>query len=128
MIILLTSTKQYQQTACKIAGGFSFAEDLDIQIYKTSLHYVSVTLKDKIKSMEIHKRSGLKIEMIAELISPVVRDWMNYFLFVILRLVYLLPHHLLEGSIRRSCGQSMQNFRNIFESAKFFPVSRNLMV
>ena len=39
MIILLTSTKQYQQTACKIAGGFSFAEDLDIQIYKTSLHY-----------------------------------------------------------------------------------------
>ena len=80
MIILLTSTKQYQQTACKIAGGFSFAEDLDIQIYKTSLHYVSVTLKDKIKSMEIQKRSGLKIEMIAELINSVVRGWMNYFL------------------------------------------------
>ena len=41
-------------------------------------------------------------------------------LFVILRLVDLLPLHLVEGGIRRSCGQSMQNFRNIFESAKDF--------
>ena len=39
----------------------------------------SQSLKDKIKSMEIHKRSGLRIEMIAELINPVVRGWMNYF-------------------------------------------------
>ena len=30
-------------------------------------------------SMEILKRSGLKIEMIAELINSVVRGWMNYF-------------------------------------------------
>lgn len=36
-------------------------------------------LKDKIKSMEIHKRSGLKIDMIAEIINPTVRGWMNYF-------------------------------------------------
>ena len=30
-------------------------------------------------TQQIHKRSGLRIEMIAELINPVVRGWMNYF-------------------------------------------------
>ena len=29
--------------------------------------------------MELHKRSGLKIDMIAEMINPIVRGWMNYF-------------------------------------------------
>ncbi|MBQ9269155.1 MAG: group II intron reverse transcriptase/maturase, partial [Oscillospiraceae bacterium] len=29
--------------------------------------------------MEIHKRSGLKIDMIAEMVNPTVRGWMNYF-------------------------------------------------
>ena len=37
------------------------------------------TLKEKIKALEIHKRSGSKIEMIAEVINPIVRGWMNYF-------------------------------------------------
>ena len=37
------------------------------------------SLKDKIKAMELHKRSGSKIEMIAEAINPTVRGWMNYF-------------------------------------------------
>lgn len=37
------------------------------------------SLKDKIKAMELHKRSGAKIEMIAETINPVVQGWMNYF-------------------------------------------------
>ncbi|MCR5088862.1 MAG: group II intron reverse transcriptase/maturase [Oscillospiraceae bacterium] len=37
------------------------------------------SLKDKIKAMEIHKKSGSKIEMIAEDINPTVRGWMNYF-------------------------------------------------
>ena len=36
-------------------------------------------LRDKIKALEIHKRSGSKIEMIAETINPIVRGWMNYF-------------------------------------------------
>lgn len=39
----------------------------------------SQSLKDKIKAMELHKRSGLKIDMIAEMINPIVRGWMNYF-------------------------------------------------
>ena len=39
----------------------------------------SQSLKDKIKAMELHKRSGSKIEMIAEAINPTVRGWMNYF-------------------------------------------------
>ena len=37
------------------------------------------TAKDKIKAMEIHKRSGSKLEMIAETMNPIVRGWMNYF-------------------------------------------------
>lgn len=37
------------------------------------------TLKEKIKALEIHKRSGSKIEMIAEVINPIIRGWMNYF-------------------------------------------------
>ena len=39
----------------------------------------SQALKDKIKAMELHKLSGLKIDMIAEMINPIVRGWMNYF-------------------------------------------------
>jgi hypothetical protein len=37
------------------------------------------TLKEKIKALEIHKGSGSKIEMIAEVINPIIRGWMNYF-------------------------------------------------
>ena len=35
--------------------------------------------RDKIKAMELHKMTGRKIEMIAELINPMVRGWLNYF-------------------------------------------------
>jgi RNA-directed DNA polymerase len=37
------------------------------------------TLKDKVKALEIHKRTGCKIEMIAEILNPILRGWMNYF-------------------------------------------------
>ena len=37
------------------------------------------TLRDKVRAMELHKRTGSKIEMIAEAVNPVVRGWMNYF-------------------------------------------------
>jgi group II intron reverse transcriptase/maturase len=37
------------------------------------------TLKDKIKAMEIHKKTGSKIEMIAEALNPILRGWTNYF-------------------------------------------------
>lgn len=33
----------------------------------------------KIKALEIHKKTGCKIDMIAELINPIIRGWMNYF-------------------------------------------------
>jgi len=33
----------------------------------------------KIKALEIHKKTGSKIDMIAELISPIIRGWINYF-------------------------------------------------
>ena len=35
--------------------------------------------RDKIKAMELHKMTGRKIEMIAELMNPMVRGWLNYF-------------------------------------------------
>lgn len=36
-------------------------------------------LKDKVKALEIHKRTGSKIEMIAGMLNPILRGWMNYF-------------------------------------------------
>lgn len=35
--------------------------------------------REKIKSLELHKKTGSKIEMIAELINPIVGGWLNYF-------------------------------------------------
>jgi hypothetical protein len=37
------------------------------------------SFREKIKAMEIHKHSGHTIGMIAELINPTVRGWLNYF-------------------------------------------------
>lgn len=36
-------------------------------------------LKDKVKALEIHKKTGSKIDMIAEVMNPILRGWMNYF-------------------------------------------------
>lgn len=35
--------------------------------------------RDKIKTMKIHKFTGSSIEIIAEMINPTVRGWLNYF-------------------------------------------------
>jgi hypothetical protein len=35
--------------------------------------------KDKVKALEIHKRTGSMIDMIAEVLNPILRGWMNYF-------------------------------------------------
>ena len=35
--------------------------------------------RDKIKALEIHKKTGRKIDMIAEMLNPMIREWMNYF-------------------------------------------------
>lgn len=37
------------------------------------------TLRDKVKTLEIHKKTGSKIDMIAEVLNPILRGWMNYF-------------------------------------------------
>lgn len=36
-------------------------------------------LNECIRELEIHKRTGMKIDMVAEIINPIVRGWMNYF-------------------------------------------------
>lgn len=35
--------------------------------------------RDKIKALEIHKKTGCKIDIIAEMLNPLIRGWMNYF-------------------------------------------------
>lgn len=35
--------------------------------------------RDKIKALEIHKRTGSTIQMISEMLNPLIRGWMNYF-------------------------------------------------
>lgn len=41
--------------------------------------YSSKNFKDRIKSMEIHKKTGCKINIIAEILNPLIRGWTNYF-------------------------------------------------
>ncbi|WP_357683467.1 group II intron maturase-specific domain-containing protein [Paenibacillus larvae] len=35
--------------------------------------------RDKIKALRIHSHTGSKIEVIAEMLSPMFRGWLNYF-------------------------------------------------
>jgi group II intron reverse transcriptase/maturase len=35
--------------------------------------------RDKLKTLSIHHRTGCKIEMLAELLGPMIRGWLNYF-------------------------------------------------
>jgi len=35
--------------------------------------------RDKIKALDIHKKTGCKIDIIAEMLNPLIRGWMNYF-------------------------------------------------
>jgi RNA-directed DNA polymerase len=37
------------------------------------------TFRDKSKKLEIHKKTGCKIDMIAEMLNPLLRGWINYF-------------------------------------------------
>lgn len=37
------------------------------------------SFRDKIRSMKIHKKTGCKINMIAEELNPTIRGWINYF-------------------------------------------------
>ena len=39
----------------------------------------SKRFREKIKALEIHKRTGCKIDIIAEILNPLIRGWMNYF-------------------------------------------------
>lgn len=39
----------------------------------------SRNFRDKIKAMKIHKRTGCKLDIIAEILNPLIRGWINYF-------------------------------------------------
>lgn len=36
-------------------------------------------VRDKIKALGIHKKTGCKIDIIAEMLNPMIKGWMNYF-------------------------------------------------
>ena len=59
----------------KITIKFFFYTNFIASVSKTS----AKTFRDKIKSLEIHKKTGCKINMIAEILNPMLRGWMNYF-------------------------------------------------
>ena len=56
--------------------------------------------RDKIRAMELHKKSGSKIEMIAEQINPIVRGWLNYFMSYCKSAVSYTMHCLNERLCR----------------------------
>ena len=70
LIFLVTHSKQY--TLCK-DGKVRY--NFIASVSKTS----SKSFRDKIKAMEVHKRTGCKIDIIAEILNPLIRGWMNYF-------------------------------------------------
>lgn len=39
----------------------------------------SKNFREKIRAMEIHKKTGCKIDIIAEMLNPLIQGWMNYF-------------------------------------------------
>lgn len=39
----------------------------------------SKAFRTRIREMEVHKRTGCKIDIIAEMLNPMIRGWINYF-------------------------------------------------
>lgn len=39
----------------------------------------SKAFRTKIREMKVHKRTGCKIDIIVEILNPMIRGWMNYF-------------------------------------------------
>lgn len=37
------------------------------------------SFRDKIKALELHKRTGITLQMVSEILNPLVRGWINYF-------------------------------------------------
>jgi len=60
-----------------------FIKDMSNRLYFNFLPLVSKkaakAFRTRIKAMELHKYSGSTIDMIAEMINPTVRGWLNYF-------------------------------------------------
>lgn len=52
---------------------------MGINFIATASKNANKQFRAKIKAMEIHKRTGCKIDMIADMINPIVRGWINYF-------------------------------------------------
>lgn len=39
----------------------------------------NMAFREKIKTLELHKKTGCKLDIIAEIVNPIVRGWTNYF-------------------------------------------------
>lgn len=79
-------TKEEDLTEFDFLGYTFKAVHLMCRDGKTRLNFIASVSKtsakafrDKIKMLEIHKKTGCKIDMIAEILNPMLRGWINYF-------------------------------------------------
>ena len=67
----------------RLSGGRWLIKDklgrLQFNFLATVSKNATKSLNERVRSLEFHKRPGAKIEMIAEVLNPMVRGWMNYF-------------------------------------------------
>lgn len=79
-------TKEYQETEFDFLGYTFKGVFIKYRDGGREINYIASASKksnkafrDKIRTLEIHKITGCKIEMIAENINPIVRGWINYY-------------------------------------------------
>ena len=79
-------TKEEDLTGFDFLGYTFKAVHIMCRDGKTRLNFIASVSKtsakafrDKIKMLEIHKKTGCKIDMIAEILNPMLRGWINYF-------------------------------------------------
>lgn len=79
-------TKEEDLTEFDFLGYTFKAVHIMCRDRKTRLNFIASVSKtsakafrDKIKMLEIHKKTGCKIDMIAEILNPMLRGWINYF-------------------------------------------------
>lgn len=79
-------TKEYQETGFDFLGYTFKGVFIKYRTGGMGINYIASASKksnkafrDKIRALEIHKKTGCKIEMIAENINPIVRGWINYY-------------------------------------------------
>lgn len=53
--------------------------DTGVNLIASASKNSNKAFRDKIKSLEIHRKMGCSVDIIAEIINPIIRGWINYF-------------------------------------------------